>query len=365
MIVHVGTHGNLEFLPGKGTALSGDCYPDIAIGDMPHLYIYNADNPPEGVIAKRRSYAALVDHMQTVMTQGGLYEGLEELGRFLGEYEQVKGLDPGRAHALQHLILDAIKETSLDNEIKVTIRDQEGKEKKVKLSSLVEEAREAVPFDEIAAAAHGALSLIRNTQIQDGMHIFGALPEGDRRVEFINSILRYDAGESVSLRKIVAGMMGLDFVEMLQNGSRISPENHKSYGELLEIVDGYCKDFIHGLLTDGRDLRSLASAVLGKDMRNESLGDFLAVVRRRVLDLNRRIDESMEIDSLLHGFEGGYIPPGPSGLITRGRDDILPTGRNFYSLDPYRIPTKAAWQSGSEIGRGPDCQARKGGRPHT
>ena len=72
-IIHVGTHGNLEFLPGKGVALSGSCFPDIAIGDVPHLYIYNSDNPPEGTIAKRRSYATLVDHMQTVMTESGLY----------------------------------------------------------------------------------------------------------------------------------------------------------------------------------------------------------------------------------------------------------------------------------------------------
>jgi cobaltochelatase CobN len=97
VIVHVGTHGNLEFLPGKGTALSADCYPDIAIGDIPHLYIFNADNPAEGTIAKRRSYAVLVNHMQTVMIQGGLYEDLEELGTFLGEYEQIKETDPGHS----------------------------------------------------------------------------------------------------------------------------------------------------------------------------------------------------------------------------------------------------------------------------
>ncbi|MGD9162902.1 MAG: cobaltochelatase subunit CobN, partial [Desulfobacteraceae bacterium] len=114
VIIHVGTHGNLEFLPGKSVGLSGKCYPDIAIGDIPHLYIYNADNPAEGTIAKRRSYAVLVDHMQTVMVQGGLYEGLEELDGFLGEYEQARTSDPGRAHVLQHLIMDAINNTGLD-----------------------------------------------------------------------------------------------------------------------------------------------------------------------------------------------------------------------------------------------------------
>ena len=174
VLVHVGTHGNLEFLPGKGVGLSGDCYPDIGIGTIPHLYIYNSDNPPEGTIAKRRSLACLIDHMQTVMTSGGLYGSLEELDRLLGEYEQVKH-DKGRAHALKHLILDEIKKSNLDSEIK---------------------ADHQTPFEEIIRKAHEVLGRIRNSQIHNGMHIFGQLPEGEKKVEFINSILRYDDQES-------------------------------------------------------------------------------------------------------------------------------------------------------------------------
>ena len=348
-IVHVGTHGNLEFLPGKGTGLSRDCYPDIGIGHIPHLYIYNADNPPEGTIAKRRSYATLVDHMQTVMIQGGLYEGLEELGQFLGDYEQLKDHDPGRAHALEHLIMDGIKETRLDNEIKIRIKGANGKKRKVRLAELSEEELKEVPFNEIATAAHGALSLVRNTQIQDGMHIFGDLPEDDRRVDFINSIMRYDAGQSVSLRKVVAGMMGTELGELLENGAGINPEYHKSNGELLEMVDTHGRSLIRGMLKNGHDLEKTVREILGPDLKNAAFIDSLGIVRERLWDLNHRIDQSLEIDSLVHGFEGGYIPPGPSGLITRGRDDILPTGRNFYSLDPHRLPTKAAWQVGMKL----------------
>ncbi|MEW6607508.1 MAG: cobaltochelatase subunit CobN [bacterium] len=316
VIVHVGTHGNLEFLPGKGTGLSGDCYPDIGIGDLPHLYIYNADNPPEGTIAKRRSCATLVDHMQTVMTQGGLYEELEELGRFIGEYEQVKDVDPARAHALQHLIMEMIEKTNLSKEMRLN---------------------QDVGFDEVVRHAHGVLSRIRNTQIQNGMHIFGQLPEGEMRVEFINSILRYDAGENISLRRTVASMMGMDLSKMLANQDGVCPHHQKSYGELLEEVDTACKGFIR--------------QVIGLQVTDSSLVDssLWTKLRERVLDLNSRIDQSQEIASLLHGFSGGYIPPGPSGLISRGRDDILPTGRNFYSLDPHRIPTKAAWKVGQKL----------------
>ncbi|WP_330873283.1 cobaltochelatase subunit CobN [Dissulfurimicrobium hydrothermale] len=248
-IVHVGTHGNLEFLPGKGTALSGDCYPDIAIGHIPHLYIYNADNPPEGTIAKRRSYATLVDHMQTVMTQGGVYEELEELGRFLGEYEQVKGLDKARVHALEHLIMDAIKKTNLDKEIKVSTVDKgTGRVKRVGLCELDDEGLHALPFDEIVREAHGALSRTRNTQIQDGMHVFGELPEGERRAGFIYSILRYDAGEDVSLRREIAKMMGLDLSELLSNPGGVHPVRKKGHGELLEEIDRIGKRLIEEVI---------------------------------------------------------------------------------------------------------------------
>lgn len=249
VIVHVGTHGNLEFLPGKGTSLSSSCFPDIGIDTMPHLYIYNSDNPPEGTIAKRRSYATLIDHMQTVMIQGGLYEELEELGRLLGEYEQIKGLDPGRTHALEHLIMDLIKKTNLDKEIHIFLPDREtGRPRKMKLCEVKDEDIHSLTFDEIVRQTHGALSRTRNTQIQHGMHIFGEIPEGERRVDFIYSILRYDAGENFSLRREVAKIMGLDLHELLSDPGKVHPKRKRSYGELLAEIDLIGKELIREVL---------------------------------------------------------------------------------------------------------------------
>lgn len=332
VIIHVGTHGNLEFLPGKGVGLSSECFPDMGIGDMPHLYIYNADNPPEGTIAKRRSYATLVDHMQTVMSQGGLYEGLEELDQYIGEYEQAKLSSPSRAHELENLIMEKIRETNLDKEIKLN---------------------EDMPFDEVLKATHEALSKIRNTQIQSGMHIFGELPENEKRVEFINSILRYDAGEDISLRRVVASLMGLDLSELLENQGEVHPEYKESYGKLLERIEEKAKAFIQGFLEGNNEKPDLlAGKILGDELKNPDPAENIPSLRERVLDLDQRTSQSQEIKSLLNGFDGGYIPAGPSGLITRGRDDILPTGRNFYSLDPYRVPTKAAWKVGQKLAQG-------------
>ncbi|AEG15764.1 Cobaltochelatase [Desulfofundulus kuznetsovii DSM 6115] len=329
VIVHVGTHGNLEFLPGKGVGLSGECYPDLAIGSLPHLYIYNADNPPEGTIAKRRSYATLVDHMQTVMNGGGLYDELAELERYLEEYEKAKIADPARAHTLEHLIIEEIKKTNLDKQIPV-----EGGHDN---------------FAAIAEKAHAVLSTIRNTQIQDGQHIFGEIPEGERRVEFINSILRFDAGEKVSLRRAVAGLMNLDLAGLLADQGRFSTRYGKSYGALLEEIDAAAKAFIGRFLKGQEVDPGFAQEVLGDKFVCPGALPEVNALLPRVLDLNERIEGSKEIESLLAGFDGKYIPAGPSGLITRGRDDILPTGRNFYSLDPHRVPTRAAWEVGRRL----------------
>ncbi|MEW6771665.1 MAG: cobaltochelatase subunit CobN [Bacillota bacterium] len=329
VIVHVGTHGNLEFLPGKGVGLSGDCYPDLAIGAVPHLYIYNADNPPEGTIAKRRSYATLVDHMQTVLTQGGLYDELAELDRYLEEYEKARVADPARAHTLEHLIVEEIKKANLDKQIPL----ERGHEN----------------FAAVVEKAHALLSVVRNTQIQDGQHIFGEVPQGERRVDFLNAILRFDAGEPVSLRKAVARLMGLELGELLAAPEKVSLRHGKSYGALLEEVGRAGKAFI-GLLLKGQPVTvEEAAAVLGEVLVAPEYLEELNSLLPRVLDLNERVEASREIEALLDGFAGHYLPAGPSGLITRGRDDVLPTGRNFYSLDPHRVPTKAAWEVGKRL----------------
>ncbi|MDD2835754.1 MAG: cobaltochelatase subunit CobN, partial [Methanothrix sp.] len=323
VLVHVGTHGNVEFLPGKGVGLSKNCYPDICIGTIPHLYIYNADNPPEGTIAKRRSYATLVDHMQTVMTQSGLYDELLEVDRLLGEYETAK-FDHARSHELRHLLIDAIKAANLDKGMKLT---------------------DDMPLEEIVTKAHNELSRVRNTQIDSGMHIFGQLPEGEKRVEFINSVMRFE-GSGVPLRSTVASMMGLSMEELLADQGAVNGRYAKSHGQLLEDIDSLCKKLIEMYLQgDGAQ----PDEILG--VSTTGYESQLEAIRMKVFDLQTRMEASLEIESLFNGMDGGYIEAGPSGLITRGRDDVLPTGRNFYSLDPYRVPTKTAWKVGQKLGR--------------
>ena len=282
VIVHVGTHGTLEFLPGKNVGLSNECYPDICINDIPHLYIYNSDNPPEGTIAKRRSYAVLIDHMQTVMTDA-MNEELETLDNYVNEY--LKDMNTSRRHQLEHLIIEEVKKTNL-LKIKEKIENisKEGDIGAKRRAAKLEESYSIHSnFKEIFDELRNTLEMIKNSKINDGMHIFGELPSGERKVEFINTILEFEY-------------------------------KRKMQDEIKNVLDGI-------------------------NIEDNEL-------KEKIFDINERLEQSKEINALLNAIDVKYIEPGPSGLITRGRDDILPTGRNFYSLDPYKIPTKAAYRVG-------------------
>ena len=305
-IVHVGTHGNLEFLPGKATGLSSGCLPDVGIDKMPHLYIYNADNPPEGIIAKRRSNAVLVDHMQAVMVQGELYGDLDELERLLTEYTRYQHTEPGKAHTISHMIIDKVKGLNL----------------------LPEDRLSHEMMDEAITEIHDKLSLLKGTYIPKGMHIFGRAQQGTNRAELTYAIMRYETGPG-SLRAVVSDVI-----------HRASPAGN---GDLTEIVEaaarGLCKGWVEQGVTLADGLAAAYELLPSERQALDKVQDDLA-------RLDQSISASDEMGALLSGFTGSYIPPGPSGLITRGRPDILPTGRNFYALDPQTIPTRAAWEMG-------------------
>ncbi len=309
-IIHVGTHGNMEFLPGKATGLSSGCLPDISIDTMPHLYIYNADNPPEGIIAKRRANAVLVDHLQTVMVQGEFYGDLDQTARLLEEYAKYQHTEPAKAHTISHMIMEKVKTLNLlDGRTELTHAN----------------------FPEMLGVIHERLSLLKNTTIPKGMHLFGHLPEGEKLVDFIYAIMRYETGPE-SLRGVVSGL--------LQRLSTLEDE------ALRDKTEALARDMCRAYVLSGTPL----DVTLGMDYR--PLPDDVMKVRTLEEEISKimaDVQASDEMGSLINGLTGGFIEPGPSGLITRGRADILPTGRNFYALDPQRIPSPAAWMIGKKL----------------
>ena len=329
VLIHVGTHGNLEFLPGKSVAQSDSCCTDACLGDLPLLYIYNADNPPEATIAKRRAMAVTVDHMQTIMVSGGLYDNLEELDNLLTQYEKTKIADASQAHLMEHLIYDEIQKSELLSFIDLT--DYHSR------------------MDEITEQCHKVLSTVKNTQIQDGMHIFGQIPEGDALVDMITSILRFEGVESQSLRSHICEMIGLCLPIILTRQGHFYSAYGMTGGQIVAELDRVSRNIIN-LFLNGADFCGQED-VMGKlkvkfTLKFPEINSF----RSRVEDIARRIRDSREIDALLSGMDGDFIPAGPAGIVTRGRDDVLPTGRNMYSLDPEMVPTKAAWEVGRRLG---------------
>ncbi|MDD1729678.1 MAG: cobaltochelatase subunit CobN [Methanospirillum sp.] len=322
LLVHLGTHGSLELTPGNGVGMSRGCSPDVCIGNKPYLYIYNANNPPEGALAKRRTYATLIDYMLSVMDQSSLYEKLEELDEMLQEYETARA-DHARKHALEHQIRDLIFGINLDNDMHLEATDS---------------------FEILKGKAHEVLSKIRNTQIIRDIHVFGEIPEGEKQVEFINNIARFDIGE-LCIRRVIAGIFGHDFDDLYEHQNGFSESAGKSHGAIIEELDLHAKEFIRSTLEDpSRPLEDLFSKSLTKSQE-----DLLQLIQLRILDISERLVQSKEIEALLNGMEMGHTPPGPSGYLSRGQDDILPTGRNFYCTDPYRTPTRSAWMVGKGL----------------
>lgn len=220
-LIHVGTHGNLEFLPGKSLGLSEACYPELTLGTVPNLYIYNTDNPAEGTIAKRRGYATLIGHMQTVMTETLAYGPMAELDKLLAEYSKAQASHPARAGELEILIREKARE-----------------------GNFLPSETEMEDFLVFAEKLHNQLSRLKNRMHQAGMHIFGQVPQGERRVDFLNAIVRYEAGEEGSLNRLVAGLMGLDY-DLLRDSPHAWHDNFgKNYSALLADVNRYSKEFI-------------------------------------------------------------------------------------------------------------------------
>lgn len=339
-IVHVGTHGLLEFLPGKTVGLSTECYPQISLGTIPHLYIYDITNPMEATIAKRRGYATMIDHLLPVMAPSGLYEGLEDLGDLLAEYGKAKSTsDNARLHSIFHLIVDKAKEVNLIRE------DQR------------QNHPEPEDRDRVVDDLHGQLTLLRETQIRDGMHILGKAPEGRALANLLVSILRFDVGSYTSIRRCILECIGFSYEEVIENPTVLN-ESGKTNGELLdestdiavEIMEAVVSRIEDGDVPDDEEILEICRESIEDIIDQDKLDDLTRVVRFGMTLIPKIVQGTQdEINNLLRGFKSEYIEPGPCGALTRGKIDILPTGRNMYAIDTTKIPTRAAWNIGMKL----------------
>ena len=324
VIVHTGTHGSMEWTPGKGVGMTETCYPDICMGTSPHLYIYNSNNPPEGIVAKRRSYATLMDHLQMTMTRVELYDKYTDLENLLAEYN-VACMNPVHSEQLKEQIISLA--SNVFNEL---------------------EFKSDISLKECVKICHESLSCVRNSQMNVGLHTFGRIPVGDERCEVVNSIVRYGE-EHNSIRDCVADIMGLDLSSLYADQGEINDKYQISNGALIEEISIKTLEIVK-LVLEGCDAQSAVKSVMN-DADNSQISAFNKFIDE-IKDIDERLNNSCEMDALLKGLNGRRILPGPAGPITRGRYDILPTGRNFFSMDPFSVPSTTAWKVGMKLADG-------------
>lgn len=342
-IVHVGKHGNLEWLPGKALALSEACYPDLVVGELPFIYPFVINDPGEGSQAKRRAHAVIVDHLIPVMTTADTYNELAKLEQLMDEYVRVQTLDPTKLPVIEAQIWQLVEETRMNQDLSVNERPED--------------------FSAFLQHIDGYLCELKDSQIRDGLHILGRIPEREDRINLLLALTRLENGEVPSLRRAVATGMHLDYDRLLADRGQpvktLAPVVQRyanggplrTHGDVLEAVDRASRTLLDTF--DQSDDKTNAIDHIVTDVLGASQPDVAQVLRfiHDTLDPALR-QTSDEIDHIVRALAGGFVPPGPSGAPTRGSASILPTGRNFYSVDVKTIPSPAAWDVGRRLGDG-------------
>ncbi|MDM3859728.1 MAG: cobaltochelatase subunit CobN [Aphanizomenon gracile PMC644.10] len=318
-IVHVGKHGNLEWLPGKSVALSNTCYPEIALGPMPHLYPFIVNDPGEGSQAKRRAQAVIIDHLTPPMTRAELYGPLQQVENLIDEYYEAESLDPSRLPTIRDRIQELVIKENLYKDLGITNPQDIANFETLILNSL-----------------DGYLCELKEAQIRDGLHIFGQCPQGTQLRDLIVAIARIPNRHSIGITRAIAKQWQIDIDPLTDNLSaplsaplRLCDRLKSCHiiGDVVELLEIEAAHLVEQIIVGAGSPRP-----------------HLDWISNKLLPALRKTTE--ETTNLLRGLDGQYIPSGASGAPTRGRPEVLPTGKNFYAVDIRAIPTETAWDIG-------------------
>ncbi|MEO1347692.1 MAG: cobaltochelatase subunit CobN [Cyanobacteria bacterium J06635_15] len=432
-IVHIGKHGNLEWLPGKGIALSENCYPEAALGPLPHLYPFIVNDPGEGAQAKRRAQAVIVDHLTPPLTRAELYGPLEKLEALVDEYYEAQSLDPTRLPMIGDRIGDLLAETQLVEDLGLGKGGERGRggggesggenqnssdkpirqahdklrtSPKSKLQNPLAQRHEVLSkidrpkdldkqggLETLLPQIDGYLCELKEAQIRDGLHIFGCCPEGRQLRDLLIAIARHPSPGRVGLTRAIAQDYDLNIDPLTDDlalpfafcppqlsptvcdrplsSPAIAPQS--SQDGVIQIKEPDLDDAFSQIITQHQptlltaleNCRTIGDAVTQLEIHAATLVDAILssptpplprsptppALIKELTHLHQTLLPNLrqtpqELTHLLHGLNGGYIPSGPAGAPTRNRPDVLPTGRNFYSVDIRAIPTESAWDVG-------------------
>jgi len=332
VVLHIGKHGSLEWLPGKGVGLSRECYPELAIMDLPNVYPYIINDPGEGAQAKRRSAACIIDHMTPVMVNADLYEDLAQVDNLIKEYNEARLEDPGKLEVLRPMLWAVVEAAELDRDLEISRQEA------------------LADFDGFLERLHDYLTDLADTLINDGLHIMGRPPQGDALINCLAQLTRLANAGAPSLRQSVLAADGYDYDQLLEKRGAIVSAEGKTGGELIMEAQEKCLALLSELSQRGfapAQAEAVAEAVLGQ--AHPPTASALRFAAEEVLP--RLMAVTQEVDACLAAMDGRHVAAGPSGAPSRGQAEVLPTGRNFFSVDPQKIPTPAAWRVGRSLGQ--------------
>lgn len=318
-VVHVGTHGNLEWLPGKSAGLDRGSYPDLALGSLPNIYPYHMTITGEGIQAKRRGGACLVDHLPAPMEEAGTYEELAELEQAMDEYAHFEKSEPETAKRLVPRIRELAEKASLDGEVPYTEADLAGY-----LSRL-----------------HCYIEDLKNSECHVGLHILGEMPKGETLIHEILALLRLPNGDIPSICELLAEEEGTSVDTLLGQAQTLYP-NGLTGGEWMARLQRKAEGLVRKLAEMHFDKEK--AKALGTEREQPLLRFVCEEVYPRLAETKK------EMEHTLRGLSARYIVPGISGSPHAGGVSLLPAGVNFYGIDPRRLPTRTAWEVGKELG---------------
>ncbi|HEY2176580.1 MAG TPA: cobaltochelatase subunit CobN, partial [Mycobacteriales bacterium] len=321
-VVHVGKHGNLEWLPGKTAGMSAACAADAAIGDLPLVYPFLVNDPGEGTQAKRRVHATLVGHLVPPMARAESYGDIARLEQLLDEHAQIAAMDPAKLPAVRAQIWTLIQAAKLDHDLGLADRPHDAE------------------FDEFVLHVDGWLCEIKDAQIRDGLHVLGVAPSGPARVSLVLAMLRARQMWGGQEQALPGLREALGYVE---RSGEVTGDRGSA-----DAVEARARTLVEAMESTGWDpaaVSGVVAATLGTD--NAAVVDVLTFAATEVVP--RLAATTDEITRTLHALDGGFVPAGPSGSPLRGLINVLPTGRNFYSVDPRAVPSRLAWETGQAM----------------
>jgi cobaltochelatase CobN len=308
-VVHLGKHGNLEWLPGKTLGMSAACGSDAALGDLPLIYPFLVNDPGEGTQAKRRAHAVLVDHLIPPMARAETYGDIARLEQLLDEHASVATLDPGKLPAIRQQIWTLIRAAKMDHDLGLAERPADDS------------------FDDMLLHVDGWLCEIKDVQIRDGLHILGETPTGEQELDLVLAILR--------ARQLFGGDQALPGLRQALGLAEDGTDERSS----VDRAEAQARQLVAALQASGWD--PAAADRLSDDPA------VTAVLRFAATEVVPRLaGTAAEIGQVLRALDGRFIAAGPSGSPLRGLVNVLPTGRNFYSVDPKAVPSRLAWETG-------------------